>query len=157
MPRTKGLTRNLAAFLDMLAFSEIGERLLKASDDGYNVIVGGSMFESYVDHPRKKVDLPRLSFISTAAGRYQVLMRYYDAYKEQLHLTDFSPLSQDQIAIQLIKECRALDEIEAGLFGKAVDLVKSRWASLPGAEYNQHEQKLDKLRKVYLNCGGKTQ
>lgn len=43
------------AYLDMLAWSEIGDKLLKSSDNGYNVIVGGTLFNSYVDHPRKLV------------------------------------------------------------------------------------------------------
>lgn len=30
------------AYLDMLAWSEIGDKLLKSSDNGYNVIVGGT-------------------------------------------------------------------------------------------------------------------
>jgi hypothetical protein len=40
MPRTKNLEPNLAAFLDMIAVSEIGPKLLSKSDDGYNVVVG---------------------------------------------------------------------------------------------------------------------
>jgi len=31
---------NVLAFLDMLAWSELGSEILKQSDDGYNVIVG---------------------------------------------------------------------------------------------------------------------
>lgn len=155
MPRTSGLHPNVAAFLDMIAMSELGCALLYASDDGYNVIVGGKLFHGYADHPRVKVDLPRLRIISTAAGRYQILMRYYDAYKEQLHLTDFSPESQDKIALQLIRECNAMVAIEAGQFERAVKLCRSRWASLPGAGYGQREHKIEKLQGVYEAFGGK--
>lgn len=155
MPRTQGLHPNVAAFLDMIAISELGYALLYASDDGYNVIVGGSLFHDYSDHPRKKVDLPRLRIISTAAGRYQILARYYDAYKDRLDLPDFSPESQDKIALQLIRECNALVVIEAGQFERAVKLCRSRWASLPGAGYGQREHSLDKLRGVYEAFGGK--
>ena len=58
----------------------------------------------YADHPRVLVDLPKLKIQSTAAGRYQLLRRYYDAYKKTLGLKDFSPLSQDLIALQQIRE-----------------------------------------------------
>ncbi|EPU0333441.1 lysozyme, partial [Enterobacter hormaechei] len=87
------ISSNLQAFLDMLAWSE-GTSRIKGSDNGYNVVVGGSLFTSYADHPRKLISLPKLGIKSTAAGRYQLLSRYYDAYKKQLGLKDFSPASQ---------------------------------------------------------------
>ncbi|CAM4377987.1 Endolysin [Comamonas aquatilis] len=77
-------------------------------DRGYDVLVGGGQFSGYADHPRQLIDLPRLKIKSTAAGRYQLLSRYFDAYKRLLGLKDFSPLSQDLIAIQQIRERRAL-------------------------------------------------
>ena len=86
MPRTKNLEPNLAAFLDMIAVSEIGPKLLSKSDDGYNVVVGGTLFEDYSQHPSILVPLPKLGISSTAAGRYQLLRRYFVAYKKQLNL-----------------------------------------------------------------------
>jgi muramidase (phage lysozyme) len=107
------MTNNLKAFLDMIAVSEIGEGLLAASDNGYNVIVGSTikkpmLFTSYDDHPRKLIELKIKDKVikSTAAGRYQLLARYFDAYKKSLSLRDFSPPSQDAIAIQQIRERR---------------------------------------------------
>ena len=41
---------------------------------------------------------------STGAGRYQLLSRWWDAYRKQLGLKDFSPKSQDAVALQQIKE-----------------------------------------------------
>src|SRR4051812_26506929 len=102
----------------MIAFSE-GTSRVADSDDGYKVLVGGTVFPSYHDHPRQFVHINN-RLTSSAAGRYQLLMRYYDAYAAQLHLTDFSPAAQDAIAIQQIKECHALDDIDAGLFENAV-------------------------------------
>jgi muramidase (phage lysozyme) len=143
------MTRNQRAFLDMIAYSELGPKLLSESDNGYNVIVGGTLFHDYADHPRQSIKLPRLGIKSTAAGRYQILARYFDAYKKILKLPDFSPSSQDKIALQLIRECRALDEIESGDIEEAIKLCRSRWASLPGAGYSQHENKLDDLLAAY--------
>jgi len=146
---------NLAAFLDTLAYSEIGPKLLAKSDDGYNVIVGGTLFEGYEDHPRKLVDLPRLGIKSTAAGRYQLLSRYFDAYKDRLNLPDFSPESQDAIALQQIKECRAIDLIKGGRVDEAISRCARIWASLPGANYpGQHMQKIEVLRNAYAKAGG---
>lgn len=144
------MSPNLQAFLDMIAVSE---GTAGKGDNGYNVIVGGNLFESYDDHPRKLVWL-RPGLASTAAGRYQLLSRYYDAYKKQLNLPNFSPLSQDLIAVQQIKERNALQDIEKGYISVAIDKVKNIWASLPGAGYGQHENKLDKLITAFINAGG---
>lgn len=145
---------NLLAFLDMLAFSEIGAKLLAESDDGYNVLVGGKLFDGYHDHPRERIFLSKLGIHSTAAGRYQLLARYFDPYKALLKLPDFSPESQDAIAIQQIKECKALKLIEAGDVRGAIDRCKHIWASLPGNLYGQHQQKPADLLSAYLNAGG---
>lgn len=149
------MNANRKAFLDMIAYSEIGPRLLAQSDNGYNVIVGGELFSGYADHPRKLVRLPKLGISSTAAGRYQLLMRYWDAYRKRLKLSDFSPASQDAVALQQIKECGALPDIDAGRFDAAVKKCARIWASLPGAGYGQHENDLDKLRFAYVGAGGK--
>jgi muramidase (phage lysozyme) len=148
------LSANLQAFLDTIAFSEIGAPLLAASDNGYNVLVGGTLFEGYTDHPRTLVWLPRLNLNSTAAGRYQLLARYFDAYKVTLGLSDFSPASQDVIAVQQIKECHALPLIEAGNLVAALTLCAHIWASLPGAGYAQHENRIADLENAYVNAGG---
>lgn len=146
---------NLAAFLDMIAWSEGTDNgRQRTTDRGYDVLVGGELFKGYEAHPNKLVALPRLGIKSTAAGRYQLLHRYWLAYTKQLGLTGFDPLVQDRIAIQQIKERGALKHIEAGNFGAAVDRVRNIWASLPGAGYGQHEQKLDKLAQAYTAAGG---
>ena len=143
-------SKNLQAFLDMIAVSEGTKHL---GDDGYNVLVGGTLFEGYADHPRKLVKLnERLS--STAAGRYQILARYFDAYRRTLDLHDFGHASQDAIAIQMIREQHALPDVEAGRLARAVELCANIWASMPGAGYGQHENKLAKLEQAYRDHGG---
>ena len=147
---------NVLAFLDMIAWAEGTDNGRQPTmDSGYDVLVGGGLFRGYSDHPRRLVDLPKLGIKSTAAGRYQILSRYYDHYKIQLKLPDFSPASQDRIALQLIRECKALDDIKEGLIEQATHKCRSRWASLPGAGYGQHEQKMDDLIAHYLAAGGK--
>jgi muramidase (phage lysozyme) len=145
------INKNRKAFLDMISISE---GTFGRGDGGYNVIVGGKLFKSYKDHPRIKVYLPRLKINSTAAGRYQLLMRYWDAYRRQLKLADFSPANQDQVALQQIKEQVALADIDSGRFDAAVKKCANIWASLPGAGYGQHENNLKKLRLAFVNAGG---
>ena len=65
----------------MLAWSEeLDNGRQKTRNHGYDVIVGGELFTDYSDHPRKLVTLnPKLK--STGAGRYQLLSRWWDAYR----------------------------------------------------------------------------
>lgn len=146
---------NLAAFLDMIAWAEGTDNgRQRTMDRGYDVVVGGDNFVGYADHPRIMVSLPALKIKSSAAGRYQLLSRYFDAYKRSLNLPDFSPASQDKIAIQQIRERRAIPAIERGDFETAVKAVKNIWASMPGAGYGQHEQHILKLAAAYEAAGG---
>lgn len=151
-------TKNIRPFLDMIAVSELGRALLAKSDNGYNVLVGSTaaapkLFRGYADHPRQLIQVrPGLS--STAAGRYQLLARWYDPYKRLLGLRDFSPAAQDRIAVQQIRERLALPLIAAGRFDEAVSRVRNIWASLPGAGYGQNEHSLDYLRGIYGKAGG---
>jgi muramidase (phage lysozyme) len=147
--------QNRIAFLDMIASSEIGPALLAASDDGYNVLVGSTpsnplLFPSYATHP----DVYNAALNSTAAGRYQLLFRWFAPYKTLLNLPDFSPVSQDLIALQQIRERRALPMIDAGQFPAAVAACSNIWASLPGNNYGQHTNEMAALQAAYLTAGG---
>jgi len=153
--------RNRAAFLDAIAFSELGAGLLKISDNGYNVIVGSTvakpiLFTSYADHPRslQSMWIKGKQVKSTAAGRYQILERYFDHYKKQLGLRDFGKAAQDAIAMQLIRECSAVPLIDGGKFAAAAHACRSRWASLPGAGYQQHENRMEDLQAAFVAAGG---
>ncbi|MCM7958671.1 glycoside hydrolase family 24 protein [Enterobacter hormaechei] len=143
------------AFLDMLAWSEGTDNGRQPTQNhGYDVIVGGSLFTDYSDHPRKLITLnPRLK--STAAGRYQLLARYWDAYRKQLGLNAFSPANQDAVALQQIKERGALPLIDRGDIRQAIDRCSNIWASLPGAGYGQFEHKVDALIAKFKAAGGK--
>jgi muramidase (phage lysozyme) len=145
------LEKNRQAFLDMISHSE---GTAGRGDNGYNVLVGGNLFFGYADHPRKLIVLNKAGLKSTAAGRYQLLSRYFDAYKKQLNLADFSPASQDAIAIQQITECKALADVDAGRIEDAIKKCAHIWASLPGAGYGQRENKIENLLVAYTKAGG---
>lgn len=144
---------NRDAFLYMIGMAE-GTIQTRGSDNGYNVIVGGKLFFNYDDHPRVLVDLPNLDIHSTAAGRYQILEHNFDAYKAILNLPDFGADSQDAIALEMIKECHALDDIDVGQLASAITKCNSRWASLPGNDYSQRQVKLATLTAFYTDIGG---
>ena len=150
---------NRTAFLYTLRYSEIGPDLMAVSDEGYNVLVGSTpkkpnLFTSYADHPRQKIYIPNLKIWSTGAGAYQFLARTFDAYKKLLKLPDFSPASQDAMALQEIREQGGLTLLDAGDFDGAVTACSNIWASLPGAGYGQHENQIAALRGVYTKAGG---
>ena len=70
-------------------------------------------------------------------------------YKEQLKLNDFSPESQDIIAIQQIKEKKALLDIENNDIESAINKCSNIWASFPGGGYNQPQRNINLLLDNY--------
>ena len=90
---------------------------------------------------------------STGAGRYQLLSRWWDAYRKRLGLKDFLSKSQDAVALQQIKERGALPMIDRGDIRQAIDRCSNIWASLPGAGYGQFEQ-ADSLIAKFKEAGG---
>ena len=77
-----------------------------------------------------------------------------DAYRKRLGLKDFSPKSQDAVALQQIKERGALPMIDRGDIRQAIDRCSNIWASLPGAGYGQFEHKADSLIAKFKEAGG---
>lgn len=139
-----------SAFLSVIAYSEGTDNGRQPTKNkGYDVIVGGSLFTDYSRHPGVYVKLPKLGITSSAAGRYQILEKYAKHYMRELSLKDFGPASQDAIAWQLIGECGAKLDVMEGRFEAAISKCRSRWASLPGAGYGQHEYSMEHLRRVY--------
>lgn len=151
-------SQNRIAFLDMLAASEGTATDPATQDDGYDVLVTGingpARFTNYAAHPDILVVVNHTGLESTAAGRYQLLYRYWVAYQASMKLPDFGPISQDLIALQQIRERAALPFIDVGNFQKAVALCSNIWASLPGNDYRQHTNTLTDLESVYVAAGG---
>lgn len=153
------MNTNLKAFLDMLAWSEGTSTSRYTKNDGYDVVVGGinspNVFTDYSKHPGVLVTVNKAGLKSTAAGRYQLLLRYADPYLKLLKLPDFSPASQDAIAVQQIKERRALPDIESGRIEQAIMKCSNIWASLPGNGYGQKQHDMALLIDRYQKAGGK--
>jgi hypothetical protein len=118
---------NVGKFLDFLGASE---------GAGYNTIVGGGNFTSYDKHPGK-VGLVTKDGPSTAAGKYQITKTTYDDVAPKLGITDFSPASQDRIALYLLQRNGSLGDVQSGNFEAAIAKNGGTWASLPSSPYNQ--------------------
>lgn len=123
---------NVAA---MLALIRTGEGTADAG--GYSRLVGGGSFDSYADHPRKRVWISAIKDYSTAAGAYQFLSKTWDEVKRKAGLSDFSPASQDLAAVQKIRDRGALSDVIAGRLDAALAKLSYEWASLPPWRYSK--------------------
>ena len=142
------------AFLDMLAWSEGTDNgRQKTRNHGYDVIVGGKLLlitpiPSQTCHAKPKTQINRRRTLPAS-------FPWWDAYRKQLGLKDFSPKSQDAVALQQIKERGALPMIDRGDIRQAIDRCSNIWASLPGAGYGQFEHKADSLFAKFKEAGEK--
>ena len=141
--------KNLLAFTTLI---RTGEGTLGFV--GYRTMYGGSFFESYEDHPRKKIKAGK--WTSSAAGAYQILEKTWDGLVKQHPsvLTDFSPDNQDQACVYLIKGRKAYDDVIAGRFKTAILKCNKEWASLPLSPYGQPTLTMDKALKIIKDNGG---
>lgn len=141
IPSTTPETKYVAAFLDIIGWSEGTSTSPITLNEGYDIIVSGidgkERFSDFSQHPfatgrpAKQINHANPPLTSTASGRYQFLLRTWRAYETILHLPDFSPLSQDLAVVRIIEECEALDHIRAGEIETAIYLCAHIWASFP--------------------------
>lgn len=156
------MTSNQKAFLDMIAWSEGTSTSPLTKNGGYDVIVTGpdgpEVFTDFSNHPFAQGRQAKLirpahdgvaALYSTASGRYQLLLRYWRAYQGMLHLPDFSPASQDAVALRQIHEQNADAAIEAGDIEDAIFKCANIWASLPGNTYAQGGHSAEQLVAQY--------
>lgn len=124
---------NVTKFLDFLG---------NAEGANYNTIVGGGTFSDYSKHPGV-IGTTTSEGPSTAAGKYQITHSTYKTYANKLGITDFSPSSQDKIALELIKDKGALPDVEKGDYDTAINKLGGVWASLPSSPYSQPKRSKD--------------
>ena len=145
--------QNINAFLQVIRAGEG-----TSDEDGYRRMFGGKLFGSFADHPRRIQSYPLgdgKMLRSDAAGAYQIMSYTWDDIQKALHLPDFSPDSQDKAALWLIGVKRkALDDVKAGLFQRAVAKCANEWASLPGSPYGQPVKTMAQAVKTYTDHGG---
>jgi len=138
------LPRNVRAFLDTLAFAE-GTRA------NYNYIFTFVTFNSYADHPRRKICSGGLC--STAAGRYQFLSKTWDGLAPGLGLGDFTPPNQEKAALEIIRRQGAYNNVLRSSvyenFTAALQKLNTTWASLPGSPYGQPTHPTAELWRYY--------
>lgn len=147
---------NVLAFLAMIRQFE--------SNGDYSVLYGGGHFYDYSDHPNVRVPFhnPRRAphadgtpnDYSTAAGAYQINHPTWEMVWPLIDGDDFSPASQDEAAIQLLKINGALVHVVAGDFQAAIDAASGTWASLPSSNSGQRKVSMQTALNSYAGHGG---
>jgi tape measure domain-containing protein len=149
-PRGRELSQYLnnphvKAFLDIIAYAEGTANM---PNKGYNTLFGHGQFSSFADHPRQRI--PFGSTSSSASGRYQIMDFTWNEEKAKLGLKDFSPVSQDLVALSRILMRGGLDELLKGDIRGAINATRKEWASFPGANYpGQGMKRMEDLLRVY--------
>lgn len=155
--------RNIAAFLKAVRSGESS-----TGDDAYRMLYGGGYFSNMNNHPYLTgewdgVVLPDSwclaagydpGCITTASGAYQITVTKWLEQDAILGLPDFSKPSQDKVAINILREEDAVDDILAGRVSSALNKTRNIWASLPGAGYGQPTVQLTNWLNTYEDNGG---
>ncbi|MHB8674544.1 MAG: glycoside hydrolase family 24 protein [Candidatus Limnocylindrales bacterium] len=134
----------VAAFLGVIRQFE--------SNNDYTILYGGGHFSDFSHHPDVKVPINLPGYygkFSTAAGAYQINFPTYNEFAPGLGITDFSPASQDAIALAILQKTGAYDAILSGDIPGAFSLASTRWASLPGSVAGQNPQTLVAATSTY--------
>jgi len=150
---------NRAALLAAIRYAEG-----TSGSEGYRALFGwrpgnGKVFNSYASHPRQffsYTDLARRTIRTSAAGAYQITATTYDALQRKYpgDFPDFTPATQDAMALTLIQERGALADIDAGRLDAAIRKIRAIWASLPGAGANQPERGYGQIASAFQQAGG---
>ena len=161
-------TKEVKAFLYTIAASE--GTLDKNGRIEYGRIVKGLVVNSPFDrsmigkrdvvitdfsrHPEILVKCNNRGLQSSAAGFLQAIRKTWKMAVLTMGITDFSPHSQELVAVELIRQRGAMSYILRGDLAGAFKNSKLRleWASFPGAGYGQHENSLAKLQAVFSSA-----
>jgi muramidase (phage lysozyme) len=145
---------NVAAFLKAIATAEGG-----GYDFRYGALKGRSndrwRFTDTSTHPGPGIDGK-----STAAGMYQITRPTWQHHGGKLGLADFSPQTQDLIAVEILRSLGVVEAIKAGRIDAVMPRVAQTWASLPKgpgqANHYPHQRyvEYDSFLSSYLSAGG---
>src|SRR5712692_8096098 len=109
-PGDAGADARLLAFLGMVRRFE--------SNNDYTVLYGGGNFTDFAHHPNVRVPfynpVKGRDDFSTAAGAYQINYPTFLELSKATGLDDFSPATQDAMALELLKSSGAYNALIQG-------------------------------------------
>ncbi|QJE03592.1 glycoside hydrolase family 104 protein [Massilia forsythiae] len=150
---------NVQAFLKAIADAEGG-----GYDFKYGAIKGKRndpwRFSDYATHPG-----PGRDGVTTAAGMYQInKLTWQDHGEKGMGLTDFTPETQDLIAVSLLRRLGVIDKIKDGDIEAGMSQASKPWAALPAGRgqtgryqtgrYNQPCVTFEHFETTYKAAGG---
>lgn len=116
---------NVAAFLKAIAAAEGG-----GYDFRYGALKGRAndrwRFTDMSTHPGPGIDGK-----STAAGMYQITRPTWEHHGAKLGLRDFSPRTQDLIAVEILRSLGVVQAIKEGDIAGLMPKAARIWATLP--------------------------
>ncbi|MGB3507909.1 MAG: glycoside hydrolase family 104 protein [Microcoleaceae cyanobacterium] len=135
----------IRAFLDTISVTEGTE-----GPQGYYRQYTGTHFSSFDVHPRQMrcAMSNGKKLCSDAAGRYQFLSTSWDLFRPTVGAKNFGPTYQDRVAIELIKDKGALEDIEQGRIEEAFRKLYMVWPSF-GVTATDVERLMPKLVGIY--------
>lgn len=146
---------NVAAFLKAIAAAEGG-----GYDFKYGALKGRSndrwRFTDTSTHPGPGIDGK-----TTAAGMYQITRPTWQHHGGKLGLTDFSPRTQDLIAVEILFSLGVIEAIKEGRIAEVMPKVARTWAALPKGPGQcnhyppQGYMKFETFLAAYRSAGGK--
>lgn len=143
---------NVKAFLKLIRYAEHK----REDDDVYFHLLGGKLkFYDTSRHPIQKI-FGRGKCPDIAGAYHHKLKVWEEAYDNGI-VSDFSPASQDILAVNRLISSKALKYVEVGDVENAITRLGDVWTSLPGAcnsqmKMNEAKERFEKyLREFYLN------
>jgi len=131
--------------------------------DGYSYLFGSSpknnrRFTDFSTHPNQRFTftINGVTNITSAAGAYQILKKTFDTLCFKYGFKDFTPQTQDLMALALFDTRGCLKAVADGNFfdPEIMDRLNNEWASLPMAGYGQPEKSMDQVKRWYIMEGG---
>lgn len=145
---------NVRAFLKAIADAEGG-----GYDFKYGAVKGRKKdpwrFIDYSTHPG-----PGHGGVTTAAGMYQInKITWLDHGERRMGLTDFTPETQDLIAVSMLSSLGVIEQVKAGDIEAGLARASRQWAALPegrgkAGRHNQPHVSYEHFESVYHAAGG---
>ncbi|MCS0590358.1 paar repeat-containing protein [Massilia norwichensis] len=146
---------NVSAFLKAIAEAEGG-----GYDFKYGAVKGKRndpwRFTDFSTHPG-----PGFGGRTTASGMYQITVDTWRDHGRKMGLSDFSPKTQDLLAVEMLRSIGVIDKIKEGNIAEAMGPAAKKWAALPkgpglGNQYPpQPFVKYEAFFAIYQANGGK--
>lgn len=144
---------NVRAFLRAI---RAGESSL--TPDAYRMIVYGGYFSDMSTHPRIFKPIPGSTLKTSAAGAYQITYTTWIWLHVLAGVDDFSPDSQDRMAIAYLRKLGILADVMAGDFEAAAAVCRDASPLIPGDQPIWEAFTVpvlnERMRLAYVNSGG---